>query len=354
MKIRTKNFEFGQSCPTYFIADIAANHDGDLERAKDLIYLCAESGANAAKFQNFTADKIVSKVGFEELKGPKSHQDKWKKSVFEIYQDASISKDWTPVLKETCDRAGIDYFTSPYDFASVDHVDPFLDVYKIGSGDISWIEMLEYIGKKAKPILLATGASDIEDVDRAYKALLKFKIPLVLMQCNTNYTGSLENFKYINLNVLKTYATMYPEAILGLSDHTPGHTTVLGSVCFGAKVIEKHFTDSNDREGPDHPFSMNPVSWKEMVYATRELEASLGDGVKRVEKNEIDSSKVQRRSLRAKKNLSKDHQLSADDFESLRPIPEDGFPPYKMDSLIGRTLSKPIDQGKHFTMEHLK
>ena len=103
------------------------------------------------------------------------------------------------------------------------------------------------------------------------------------MQCNTNYTASLDNFKYIQLNVLKAYRLHYPELILGLSDHTPGHTTVLGAVAFGARMIEKHFTDDTTRDGPDHAFSMNPHTWREMVCRTRELEYALGNGIKRVE-----------------------------------------------------------------------
>ena len=126
----------------YFIADIGANHNGSLEKAKALIHLAKESGADAAKFQNFSANKIVSKQGFESMKGKLSHQSKWKKSVFEIYEDASINKDWTKILKEECDKVGLDYFTSPYDFESVDLVDPFVDLYKIGSGDAAWLEII--------------------------------------------------------------------------------------------------------------------------------------------------------------------------------------------------------------------
>ena len=106
------------------------------------------------------------------------------------------------------------------------------------------------------------------------------------MQCNTNYTGSMSNFKYINLHVLNLFKQRYPEILLGLSDHTPGHATVLGAVSLGAKVIEKHFTDNNKLEGPDHGFSMNPASWKEMVDGTRELELALGNPIKKVENNE--------------------------------------------------------------------
>ncbi|HKZ55550.1 MAG TPA: N-acetylneuraminate synthase family protein, partial [Anaerolineales bacterium] len=157
----------GGNHPTYFIADISANHDGDLQRAKALIRLAAQAGADAAKFQNFRAPKIVSDRGFRALGGQLSHQSSWQKSVFEVYQDASIPFEWTPELKATCDEAGIHYFSSPYDFEAVDMLDPVVPAHKIGSGDITWLEMLRHIAGKGKPVILATGASTIGDVHRA-------------------------------------------------------------------------------------------------------------------------------------------------------------------------------------------
>jgi N-acetylneuraminate synthase len=189
----------------------------------------------------------------------------WKKSVFEVYEDASISLDWTPLLKKKCDEVGIDFFTSPYDFESVDAVDPYVDLYKIGSGDITWLEIIEYISKKKKPVLIATGASEMTDVVRAMNTIEAITNDVVLMQCNTNYTVDKDKYKYVNLNVLKHFSNRFPNTILGLSDHTVGHATVLGAVALGALVIEKHFTDNNNHEGPDHKFAMNPKSWRDMV-----------------------------------------------------------------------------------------
>ncbi|HQL38162.1 MAG TPA: N-acetylneuraminate synthase family protein, partial [Anaerolineaceae bacterium] len=151
MEIKIGNHVLGESHPTYFIADIAANHDGSLDRARQLIHLAARAGADAAKFQNFQAPKIVSDYGFRTMGGQQSHQSKWKKSVFEVYQGASIPFEWTPILKETCKEAGIDYFSSPYDFEAVDYLDPFVPAHKIGSGEIDWLEALEYIARKGKP-----------------------------------------------------------------------------------------------------------------------------------------------------------------------------------------------------------
>lgn len=333
----------------YFIADIGANHNGSLEKAKSLIKLAKEAGADAAKFQNFQADKIVSKHGFDNLKGKLSHQSKWEKSVYEVYKDASIDKHWTETLKEECDKQNIDYFTSPYDFESVDLVDPYVDLYKIGSGDISWLDIISYILDKNKPVLIATGASTMADVDRVMALATKKTDDLVLMQCNTNYTGSTDNFKYCNLNVLNTYRDKYPEVMLGLSDHTPGHATTLGAISLGARVIEKHFTDDNKQVGPDHAFAMNPQTWRDMVDRSYELLAALGDGVKRVEPNEVQSQIVQRRCLRASEKLSQGHVLVEDDFIALRPISEDGYQPFEKKDLIGKVLQEDIGAGEHFT-----
>lgn len=343
----------GDDDPTYFIADISANHDGDLERAKMLVHLAAESGADAAKFQNFRAPKIVSDYGFRNQGKAVSHQAKWKKSVFQVYQSASVPWEWTAPLKKECDRAGIDYFSTPYDLEAVDMLDPYVDLYKIGSGDITWPEMIRHVAAKGKPVLIAAGASDIGDVQRAVHAILEVNPHVGLMQCNTNYTGSLENFRFIQLRVLRTFKAMFPNVVLGLSDHTPGHATTLGAVALGARCIEKHFTDDTSREGPDHPFSMDPRTWREMVDRTRELEAALGTGDKKIEDNEKDTVVVQRRSLRTARDLKAGTVLTRDMIDVLRPAPLDAIPPYEIDRVIGKKLEVDLPLGAHLTWTQL-
>jgi len=339
--------QIGCDAPTYFIADIAANHDGDIQRAISLIHLAAEAGADAAKFQHFKADTIVSDWGFKSLGEQQSHQAKWGKSVFEVYQDASVDIGWTPHLKKACDEAGITFFTSPYAMDLVDAVDPYVPAYKIGSGDITWLEIIEHIARKNKPYILATGASSMDDVKRAVDVALKINPQLALLQCNTNYTASLENFKYIQLNVLSTYREMYPDFVLGLSDHTPGHTTVLGAVALGARIIEKHFTDDTTRVGPDHAFSMDPANWQEMVDRTRELEESLGTDVKKVEDNELETAVLQRRSIRLKSGLPQGSILTHESLTVLRPCPEDALPPHEINKVIGKRLRQSVKAGDH-------
>jgi len=354
-----KQIKFGETLVgkmhrPYYIADLGANHEGSLDRAYKLIELAKEAGADAAKFQNFSAGKIVSRYGFENLGGKLSHQAAWKTGVFEVYEKYSIEKEWTSRLKSYCDGVGIEYFSSPYDFESVDLLDEHVSMYKIGSGDITWLDIIEYIAKKQKPVLVAAGASDMQDVRRAMQTILHHNQDVVLMQCNTNYTGDKENFKYVNLNVLNTFAKEFPDVVLGLSDHTPGHSTVLGAIALGARVIEKHFTDDNTLEGPDHKFAMNPRSWREMVDNGNELFAALGDGIKKIEANETASSVVQRRSVRVRDHLKAGHIIVRDDLEFLRPKPVGSFSPYEARELLGKELVKNLAAGEHITKNHLK
>ncbi|MBF0369955.1 MAG: N-acetylneuraminate synthase family protein [Magnetococcales bacterium] len=330
--------EISLGAPAYFIADIASNHDGDLARAQDLIHLAREAGADAVKFQHFLAKDIVSDHGFRNLGGQMSHQEKWDKPVYQIYEQYEFNRSWNEALAETARGADVEFMTTPYDLAAVEEVDALVRAYKIGSGDITWPDFIQQVSQRGKPLFLATGAATLADVERAVAAVLKVNPQLGLMQCNTNYTGSLDNFRSVNLRVLESFRIHYPGMVLGLSDHTPGHSAVLGAIALGARVIEKHFTDDNHRNGPDHGFSMNPQTWREMVDRSRELEMALGDGIKRIEANETDTVIVQRRCLRLCRNLPAGTLLDATHLESLRPAPADSLPPYRLAEVLGRRL----------------
>ena len=330
--------------PTYFIADVAANHDGSLERAIELIRLAAEAGADAAKFQNFKAETIVSSQGFKDLGKKMTHQATWKKDVVEVYKDAELPMEWTEALVKACADNGIDYFTAPYDLEFIPHFAKRMPYFKVGSGDITWKESLEMIASQGKPILLATGASELWEVERAVKLISQFNIPIVLMQCNTNYTGSEDNFDDLNLLALNEFREKFPDVILGLSDHSIGHIAVLGAVALGARAIEKHFTDDTNRVGPDHGFSLDPISWKKMVEETRILERCLGNGHKRVEPNEVEARIVQRRALRFTRDIQAGATVSSDDVIALRPCPTDGIDPFDIDDVVGRKLVQEVSR----------
>jgi sialic acid synthase SpsE/dTDP-4-dehydrorhamnose reductase len=345
--------EIALDAPTYFVADIASNHDGDLERAKSLIWRAKDAGADAVKFQHFQAEKIVSDVGFRRLGGQIAHQSKWRKSVFDVYRQYSLDRNWDPVLVETARAAGIDWMTTPYDREATDAVADVVPAFKIGSGDITWLESIEHVASKGKPVLLATGASDLAAVVAAVEAVLRRNSQLCLMQCNTNYTGSLENLRYVNLRVLQSYAVHWPGLPLGLSDHTPGHATVLGAIAFGARVVEKHFTDDATRSGPDHGFSMTPAAWREMVERARELEAALGDGIKRIEANEREAAVVQRRCLRLVHDLAAGALVGREDLVALRPAPQGSLAPPDIGLVVGRRLRHAKEAGAELRLDDL-
>lgn len=338
----------GLSHAPYFIADIAANHDGELSRAKDLVWIAKNAGADCAKFQHFLANKIVNDVEFKKIESVQTHQSEWKKSVSEIYDQYHFRREWTAEIYEECQKANIEFSTSPYDYSAVEDVLQYVNFFKIGSGDISWIDFLDYLKSKKKPLILASGASSLMDVERAVSALDSTQ--LVLMQCNTNYTVEADKHQYVNLNVLNLYKERFPDLVLGLSDHTLGHGSVLGSIPLGARVIEKHFTDDNNREGPDHKFALNPSKWREMVNLSNEVFETLGDGEKRVEPNEENAFIVQRRSIVCNKDLESGHVISEEDLDYLRPCPPTSFHPHEKNLVIGRKLI----QGKKYNESIMK
>lgn len=346
------NRSIGNNHPAYFIADIASNHDGSLNKAIELIHMASEAGANAAKFQNFYAKTLVSDYGFQKLKKIKSHQSNWKASVYEIYRQNELSLSWTEELYKACKKYKIDYLTASYDSSIISYLNKFVPAWKVGSGDITWHENILKMALTKKPIIIATGASNLNEVEKIYSKVIKLNKKVCLMQCNTNYTASIKNFDHINLNVLKLYKKKFKSAVLGLSDHTLGHETVLGAIALGARMIEKHFTDNNNRNGPDHKFSMNPKTWKEMIERSRNLERALGKEQKIIEKNELNTVIVQRRSIRMNKNLNKGERLKKEFVTLLRPCPKDAMPCYDLNKIINKKLTKSINKNDYLRKNH--
>lgn len=386
MVIKIGKHKVGKNHPVYFIADIASNHNGDLNKAKELIYACSESGVNAVKMQNFTAKTIVSDYGFKNLKDVSTHQSKWETSVFDSYDAASIPLDWTFELKELSEKLGMDYFTSPYSPELTKAVAPHVSAFKLGSGDMTWHDQIALMSSLEKPLLIATGASTLEEVKMAVNVAKQNTENIILMQCNTNYTAShgedvsmtRQRFSSINVKVLETFSKIWPELLLGLSDHTHGNLTVLAAVgLYNCVAVEKHFTLDSSQKGQDHSFSMMPVEWKEMVDKTKVLKNEIaesenfneryqkvkqiaddsefldlviGDGVKKISDNESNTIIVQRRAIRAKFDLKKGQKLEKAHVEVLRPCPKDGIPPYRINELAGKLLKQDVKQGDYLKL----
>tara|TARA_Y100001970_G_C14228465_1_gene857145 strand:+ start:1797 stop:2852 length:1056 start_codon:yes stop_codon:yes gene_type:complete len=344
------SFTFGEK--VFFIADIGSNHDGSLERAIKLVHLAAEAGADAVKLQHFKANTILSKEAFDQLP-TKAHQTKWKKSVYKTYEDASTPTSWTKQIAKACQEAKVLFSTSPYSIELSNELEEYVDFFKIGSGDISWLDLIRHVSNKPKPIVIATGASSLEEVKDAYYAACENNPEVSLLQCNTNYSGEYSNLHYTNLKVISTYKELFPKAKIGLSDHTEDELSVIGAVALGATIIEKHFTDDNNREGPDHSFAINPQKWKLMVERTRDLEKALGDGNKKIEFNEIDSSIVQKRSLYAIREIQEGSILKISDFHALRPCQKNSISPRSFEGIKSPKSNKTLKKGENLKWEDL-
>ncbi len=335
--IRIGNRTIGPDYPTYFIAEIGGNFDGSIEKAKKLIDAAKDAGADCAKFQTFTADTIVSEGGFSKMELHGVHGT-WGRTVSEVFRDVEFPMEWHREIADYCKKIGIDFSTSPYFKEAVDLcAEMNLPFIKIGSGEITWLEMIEYIAGKGLPIMLATGDATMSEIDEAVRTIEKTgNKNLVLMQCITNYPSKIDS---ANVNVLKTYESAFG-CLTGYSDHSPGHVVALASVVLGGRVIEKHFTLNKNDKGPDHPHSMEPNEFKFMVDSVREVERAMGSTRKEVVEEEGETVFVQRRCLYAKKDLKKGQIITSDDLDVLRPAL--GIPPKYKNMVIGKTVNKDI------------
>ena len=331
----------GQGHPTYIIAEIGANFDHDIEKAKSLVEAAKDAGADCAKFQSFLADRIVARKGFAQMQLKGVHGS-WGRPVDEVFREAEFPREWHESISAHCNKIGIDFSISPYDIEAVDLSDrlnvPFI---KIGSGEITWHEMLTYIASKRRPMILATGDSTLAEVDEALSVIQATgNSNLILLQCITNYPSKIES---ANINVLRTYQTAF-NILTGYSDHSPGIVVALGSVALGGVVIEKHFTLNKHDTGPDHPHSMEPQDFKRMVSAIRELEAALGSTRKELVDEEGETVIVQRRGLYARRDISKGRRLEIGDIVELRPA-LGILPNYKM-QILGKAVNCDISEGE--------
>lgn len=330
----------GKNHPTYIIAEIGANFDGSMQRAKEHIDAAKEAGADCAKFQTFITEKIVSEGGFSRMKLEGVHGS-WGKTVSEVFKGVEFPMEWHAEIIGYCKKVGIDFTTAPYFKEAVDLcVDLDVPFIKVGSGEITWLEQLDYIAKTGKPIMLATGDATLSEIDDAVRTIEKAgNKDLLLMQCITNYPSKIDS---ANVNVLKTYQNAF-DVLTGYSDHSPGPVVALASVVLGGCAIEKHFTLDKTLPGPDHPHSMEPEEFKQMVEYVREVERAMGSTRKEVVEEERETVYVQRRGLYAAKDIERGHVMTELDIDVLRPA-LGIYPKYKQD-VIGRIARTEIKKG---------
>lgn len=356
--IKMGSKKIGEGFPTYIIAEIGSNFDGDIKRAKSLAKLSKDLGADAFKIQIFKAPKIVSDVGFKNMKV--AFQAKWDRPVTEVYRQAEFPREWLQEISDYCRKIGIDFFSSPYDIEAVDIIEKLnTPAYKIGSGEVDNLEFLKYVAEKGKPVILACGAATMKEIGQAVATIKKTgNDKIVLLQCVTNYPSPMID---ANINAMLTIKNKYGVEV-GYSDHTIGQegggddplqgiTVPLGAVALGARIIEKHLTDDRTRKGPDHPFAMDPNSFGKMVAGIRALEKALGTGEKKIMPSEQETVIIQRRGIYAIKDIKPGEKISRNMIEFLRPAVS--LRPPEIRKILGKAAKKKILKGSPINLSDI-
>jgi sialic acid synthase SpsE len=332
------SIKVGEGSPVYIIAEIGSNHDGSLERAKELITLSKKAGADAVKFQSFTAEGLFNPLRPTEGSTPENILAWETHPAYKVIEGLTLPEAWHSELKEFAGNEGITFLSAPFDDGRAELLNSLgVEAFKIASGDITNIPLLKKVASFKKPVILSTGASFLGEVEEAILAIREAgNTDIALLHCVSLYPP---DFSEVNLLAMKTMADAFSLTV-GISDHTPGSTVALGAVALGAKFIEKHITTDNSLPGPDHPYAMTVEGFSDMVKEVRTLEASLGDGLKRPTKSEVGERIGARRSVYATVDIPEGAELTAVMLKSVRHAY--GIEPKKQECLVGMRTKRLI------------
>ena len=325
--------------PTFIIAEVSANHNQSFDNAVKIIKEAKNAGADAVKLQTYTPDTITLDCDNEcfQIKQGTIWDGT---TLHKLYQEAYTPWEWQPKLKKVAEEEGLIFLSSPFDNTAVDFLEEMnVPAYKIASFEITDIPFIEYIASKGKPIIMSTGVATLADIEGALNACKRMgNHQVALLKCTSAYPSPVEdiNLKVIP-NMINTFGT-----IVGLSDHTLGHTVALGGVALGAKIVEKHLTLNRADGGPDAKFSMEPVEFKEMVLRIRELEKALGQVTYELTDKQI-KSREHSRSLFVVKNIKKGEVFTDENVKSIRPA--FGLSTNHITDIIGKKARVDIEKG---------
>ena len=342
MKIKIGNRFIGDEEPCFIIAEAGSNHNRDFKTAKGLIDAAFEAGADAIKFQVFSAEKHYSK------KTP-LHSG-YKEHLYDLIKKLEIPREWLKELKDYSDKKGIIFFASPCDYEAVELLEVIEALlYKISSFELVDLELIHYIACKQKPLIISTGLANMEEIEDAYLACVKAgNENVIFLQCASTYPSPCE---IMNLKSMETIAKAF-NVITGLSDHTEGIHISIAAAAMGAKVIERHFTLDKKMEGPDHAFALDPDDLMKLVKQIRDVEKATGDGRKIGPKSEeMEFYEKARRSIHAACDIKSGTEITKDMLVVKRP--GYGIKPKFIDVIAGRKAKGDISEDQWITWKML-
>ncbi len=334
-----------QNGKTLIIAEAGVNHNGQLKLAKRLVDVASDAGADAVKFQTFDAHEMVSSKA-RSAAYQVANKDK-PGSQLRLLESLQLSYSDHQAIKKHCEYKGIQFISSPFGIKSVDLLeDVGVVVYKIASGEITNLPLIEYVAKRKRPVLLSTGMADAGEIADAVDLLKKNGCKeIAILHCVSAYPAG---FGELNLNAIRTLSDAFGMPV-GFSDHTLGTHASIAAIAMGARVIEKHFTLDKSMEGPDHKASLDPDELNDLVVSVRELEDSFGDGIKRPQESELEIMNVVRKSCVAARDINKGEMISNDLVAIKRP--GTGIAPRFKSALVGRIAKADIAEDEVFTWE---
>lgn len=324
--------------PCYLIAEMSANHAGDLSRALEIVHAAKEAGADCIKTQTYTADTLTidcDNAYFSIQEGP------WRgRTLYDLYQEAHTPWDWLARIKEEADKVGLDYLSTPFDRTAVDFLAEIgVSAYKVASFELNDLPLLRYIAAQGKPVIASTGMASLGEIEQAVRTVREAGNPeLCLLKCSSAYPAPPDD---MNLRTIPHLAETFGVKV-GLSDHTLGSAAAVAAVVLGACVIEKHFCLSRSIPNPDAAFSMEPAEFRQMRDDIRAVERALGKvhyGVSAAE----EGSAVFRRSLFIVRDMRAGEEFTAENLRSIRP--GHGLAPRHYDAVLGRRAGEDIRRG---------
>ncbi len=328
-----------ETSPVFVVAELSANHNQDYGRALEIIHAAKEAGADAVKLQTYTADSITIDCDspcFQIQEGTI-----WDgMTLYKLYSQAYTPWEWQPRLMEEANKLGMECFSSPFDFTSVDFLEEMkVPAYKIASYEITDIPLIRKIARLGKPMIFATGIALPEDIGRALCACQEEgNQDVVLLKCVSSYPTPYEE---VNLKAIPTLAKTY-QCLVGISDHTMGTTVSAGSIALGVKMVEKHLTLRRIDGGPDGSFSLEPEEFAKLVQDIRIMEKALGSSQYRLTPTQV-TERGDRRSLFVVEDIPAGGRLTAENIRSIRP--GDGLPPMYYEEVLGKTAKTHLKKG---------
>lgn len=319
------------------IAEAGVNHNGDINLAKELVDAAAEAGVDYVKFQTFNSKKLASKKA-QKATYQKENTKNNDESQLIMLQNLELSKEAHFELISHCNSRGIKFLSTGFDLESITFLNDLkIDLFKIPSGEITNLPYLRTIGSYKKPLIISTGMANMKEIEDALNVVLDAgtnKKDITILHCNTEYPTPMED---VNLRAMLTIRDKF-KVNIGYSDHTLGIEVPIAAVSLGATVIEKHFTLDKTMDGPDHRASLEPSELKAMVKAIRNIELSLGNGIKEPSKSEKKNKTIARKSIVANKDIKKGEIFTSDNLTTKRP--GSGISPMRWDEVIGKRATK--------------